>query len=160
LVIEREELQTIIPHNGKMLLLDRIIEYNGNDHSIRAESAITADCIFYDPATGGVPSWVGFEFMAQAISALSGIRSRERGEKPKIGFILSIPSMRMEIPLFKNGVLVEVRVKETDCTEMIYSFDAAAFLEGKKVMEGKLMVMEVSDERFNEMTGGAYLSER
>jgi predicted hotdog family 3-hydroxylacyl-ACP dehydratase len=159
-VINREELQTIIPHSGKMLLLDRVIEYSGNDHSLRAEYNITEDCLFYDPAAEGVPAWAGFEFMAQAISALSGIRSRERGEKPKIGFILSVPSMRMEIPLFKNGSSVEVYVKETDCTEMIYSFNTAAFLEGKKVMEGKMMVMEVSDEKFNEMTGGAYLGER
>jgi predicted hotdog family 3-hydroxylacyl-ACP dehydratase len=156
LVIEREELQTIIPHKGKMLLLNRVLEYN-SDHSIRAEYDITRNCIFYDPETEGVPAWAGFEFMAQAISALSGIMSRERGEKPKIGFILSIPSMRMEIPLFKSGSSVEVRVKETDCTDMIYSFDGAAFLEGRKVMEGKLMVIEVSEERFNELTGGAYL---
>ncbi|MDR2942688.1 MAG: 3-hydroxylacyl-ACP dehydratase [Treponema sp.] len=156
-MIEQEELQTIIPHKGKMLLLSRVIEYNSNDHSIRAEYDVVKDCIFYDPAIDGVPVWVGFEFMAQAISALSGIRSREKGEKPKIGFILSVPAMRMEIPLFKAGSPVEVRVKETDCTDMIYSFDGAAFWEGKKVMEGKLMVIEVSDERFNELTGGVYL---
>jgi len=155
-LIEQEELQTIIPHKGKMLLLNRVIEYN-NDHSLRAEYDITKDCIFYDPAIDGVPAWVAFEFMAQAISALSGIRNRERGEKPKAGFILSIPSMRMDIPFFKNGVSVEVYVKETDCTDMIYSFNGAAFLENKKVMEGKLMCVEVSDEKFNEMTGGAYL---
>jgi len=156
LLIEREELQTIIPHKGKMLLLDRIIEYN-DDHSIIAEYDITENCIFYDPAIDGVPAWAAFEFMAQAISALSGIRSRDKGEKPKIGFILSIPSMRMEIPFFKNGSLVKVRVKETDCTDMIYSFDGEAFLEDKKIMEGSLMCVEVSDERFNEMVGGVYL---
>jgi predicted hotdog family 3-hydroxylacyl-ACP dehydratase len=155
LVIEREELETIIPHKGKMLLLNRVIEYN-DDHSLRAEYDITEDCIFYDPAVDGVPVWAAFEFMAQAVSALTGIKSREKGEKPKIGFILSIPSMRMEIPFFKNGSTVEVYVKETDCTDMIYTFDGAAFLEGRKVMEGNLMVIEVSDERFNEMTGGAY----
>jgi predicted hotdog family 3-hydroxylacyl-ACP dehydratase len=155
-LIEQEEIKTLIPHKGKMLLLSRVIEYD-IEHSIRAEYDITKDCLFYDPAAEGVPAWVGFEFMAQAISVLTGIRKRENGEKPQIGFILSVPSIRMEIPLFKCGSSVEVRVKETDCTDMIYTFDGAAFLEGKKVMEGKLMVMEVSDERFNTLTGGAYL---
>ena len=153
MIIEREELETILPHKGKMLLLNRIIEYN-NDHSIIAEYDITGNCIFYDPAIDGVPAWAAFEFMAQAISALSGIRSREKGEKPKLGFILSIPSMRMEIPFFKNGSLVEVRVKETDCTDMIYSFNGAAFLEGRKVMEGSLMCIEVSEEKFNALVSG------
>lgn len=152
-MIEIEELQTLIPHKGKMLLLSRVIEYD-IEHDIRAEYDVTRDCIFYDPVIKGVPVWAAFEFMAQAISVLSGIRSREKGENPKLGFILSIPSMRMEIPLFKTGSSVEVRVKETDCTDMIYTFEGTAFVEGKEVMEGKLMVMEVSAERFNELIGG------
>jgi predicted hotdog family 3-hydroxylacyl-ACP dehydratase len=153
-VIEQEELQTLIPHKGKMLLLSRVIEYD-IEHSIRAEYDVTRDCIFYDPAIEGVPSWAGFEFMAQAVSALTGIRSREKGEKPKMGFILSVPSMRMEIPLFKAGSSVEVRMNETDCTDMIYTFEGEAFLKDRKVMEGKLMVMEINDERFKSLTGGA-----
>jgi len=155
-VIELEELQTLIPHKGKMLLLSRVIEYD-IEHGIRAEYDITENCLFYDPATNGVPAWVAFEFMAQSISVLSGLRSREKGEKPKIGFILSVPFMRMETALFQNGSSVEVHLQETDCTDMIYTFEGTAFLEGKKVMEGKLMVVEVSDERFNELTGGVYI---
>jgi predicted hotdog family 3-hydroxylacyl-ACP dehydratase len=150
-LIEQEELQTLIPHKGKMLLLNRVIEYN-IEHSLRAEYDITGDCLFYDPVLGGVPAWAGFECIAQAISALTGIRKREKGEKPNMGFILSIPYMRMEIPLFKNGSSVQVLVTETDCTDMIYTFDGSVFIEGKKVMEGRLMVMEISDERFKNMT--------
>jgi predicted hotdog family 3-hydroxylacyl-ACP dehydratase len=152
LLIEQEELQTLIPHKGKMMLLDRIIEYD-IEHSIRAEYNVTRDCIFYDPVLDGVPAWVGFEFMAQAISALTGIRKRAKGEKPNIGFILSIPSIRMEIPLFKNGSSVEVHVEEIDCTDMISTYVGWAFLENKKVMEGKLMVMEVSDDKFKNLIG-------
>ena len=156
-MIEKEELQTLIPHKGKMLLLDRVIEYD-IEHSIRAEYNITKDCLFYDPVLNGVPAWAGFEFMAQAISALTGIRKRAKGEKPKIGFILSIPLMRMEIPSFKNGSSLEVYVKESDCTDMIYTYEGEAFLENKKVMEGKLMVMELSDERFKNLIEGAGIS--
>jgi len=152
-LIEREELQTLIPHQGKMILLDRVTGYD-IEHGIRAEYDITEDCLFYDPAINAVPSWVAFECMAQAISALSGIASREKGEKPKFGFILSVPSMRIEIPLLRPGSSVEVRVQGADCLDMIYTFEGAAFVEGKKVMEGKLMVLEVSDERFESLPGG------
>jgi len=152
-LIEKEELQTLIPHTGKMLLLDRIIDYD-IENSVRAEYNITKNCIFYDPVLDGVPAWVGFELIAQAISALTGIRKREKGEKPQIGFILSIPFMRMEIPAFKNGSSIEVNIKENDCTDMIFTYEGAAFLEDKKVLEGKMMVMEVSDDKFNELTGG------
>ena len=150
-MIEKEELQTLIPHKGKMMLLDRVIDYD-IEHSISAEYNITKNCLFYDPVLDGVPSWAGFEFLAQTISVLTGIRKREKGEKPTIGFILSIPSMRMEIPVFKNGDSLEIRAKETDCTDMIYTFEGAIFLKDKKVMEGSLMVMEVSDEKFKSLT--------
>jgi predicted hotdog family 3-hydroxylacyl-ACP dehydratase len=146
LVIEKEELQTLIPHRGKMLLLNRCTGYDIHDRSIWVEYDITEDCLFFDPALGGVPTWVGFEFMAQAISVLSGLKGREVGEKPKIGFILSIPSMQMKIPAFGLGNTARIRVKEYDCTSLIYTFEGEIFLEEKKVMEGKLMVMEVSDE--------------
>jgi len=153
-LIEREELQTLIPHKGKMLLLDRVIDYD-IEHSLRAEYTITKNCIFYDPAIDGVPAWVGFEFIAQAISAFTGIRERE---KSAMGFILSIPFMKMEIPLFKNGSTVEIRVKENDCMDTIYTFEGEVFLENKKVMEGRLMVMEANDEKFKSLTDGANLN--
>ena len=153
-MIEKEELQTIIPHRGKMLLLTRVNGYNLEERSLCAEYHVTADCIFYDPLLGGVPSWSGFEFMAQAISALSGIRDREMGIKPRVGFILSVPSMKVEMPVFKLGSVVEVRVKEHDCIDLVFTFDCKAFLEGKKAMDGKLMVMEINEEIFNKLVKG------
>jgi len=156
-LIEREELQTLIPHTGKMLLLDRVIDYD-IEHSIRAEYNVTKDCIFYDPVLDGVPAWVGFEFIAQTVSVLTGIRKRAKGEKPTMGFILSIPFMKMEIPLFKNGSAVEIRVKENDSTNMIYTFEGEALLENRKAIEGRLMVMEISDEQYKNLIDGAKLN--
>jgi predicted hotdog family 3-hydroxylacyl-ACP dehydratase len=129
-----------------MLLLDRITEYD-SEGSIRTEFDITEDCLFYNPEIKGVPSWAGFEFMAQTISAFSGLRGRITGIKPKIGFILSVPLMRMYIPVFKTGGVADIRMKECDHTDQIYTFEGEIFLEDKKAMEGKLMVMEILDEK-------------
>ena len=144
-VFNNEELQSLIPHRGKMLLLSRVKEYNSMEGSLCAEYDITEQCIFYDKIVKGVPAWVGFEFMAQAISVLSGIRNRELGRKPKMGFILSIPFMRLDIPVFELGRTVELRIKENDSLDLIYTFGGEAFLDGVKVMEGKLMVMETNE---------------
>ena len=150
MVFNKEELQNLIPHRGRMLLLDRIIEYD-IERSMRAEYDITGDCLFFDPAAGGVPAWAGFEFIAQTISVLAGIRSREKGENPKIGFILSIPIMQIEVPVFMPGSTLDIRINETDRTGLIYTFEGEIFMEGKKVMEGRLMVMEVNDEQAEAM---------
>ena len=148
---EKEELCSLIPHRDRMLLLTRINGYNLEERSLSAEYHITGDCLFYDPAIGGVPAWAGFEFMAQAISALSGLWGRETGEKPKIGFILSISSMGFEVPFFKDGSIVEVKVKESGRMDQVYSFEGEAFLEGRKVVEGKLTVMDATDEQIKSL---------
>ena len=148
-MIEKEELESLIPHRGRMLLLSRVKDYNLEERRLCAEYQISEDCLFYDPELGGVPAWAGFEFIAQSISVFAGIRNRAKGLKPNMGFILSIPSMKVELPLFKAGSCVELRVRECDYMDMIYSFEGEAFLEGRKAMEGKLMVMEIDKEKYN-----------
>ena len=144
---ENEELLSVLPHRGRMLLLSRINGYSPEERSLEAEYHITENCLFFDPAAAGVPAWVGFELMAQAVSALSGITGRERGEKPKIGFILSISAVRIGLPFFKAGSTVKIKVKETDQMDLIYAFSGEIFLEDKKVVTGKLMVMDVDNEQ-------------
>ena len=150
-MIEKEELETLIPHRGKMLLLSRVNEYNLKEGTLCAECHVSETCVLYDPLIGGVPAWAGFEFIAQAISAYSGIRNREMGIKSRMGFILSIPFMQIEIPVYKTGSRVEVKVVEKDRTGLIYTFDGKVFLENKKAVEGKLMVMEIGDEGYNNL---------
>ena len=146
-MIETEELKTLIPHRGPMLLLSAIKEYNTEEKTLNAEYHITRDCLFYDPAIGGVPAWVAFEFMAQSISSLSGLRSREKGEGPKMGFLLSVSSMKIGIPFFKEGCTVELRIKESSRVDQIYNFDGEAFLEGRKVINGRLTIFDADDEQ-------------
>ncbi|MDR0497659.1 MAG: 3-hydroxylacyl-ACP dehydratase [Treponema sp.] len=144
------DLPSIVPHRGRMLLLSKITGYNLEERSLEAEFHITESCLFYDPAIGGVPSWVGFEFIAQAIAALSGIREREKcvpaalasSVKPRIGFILSVSKMQVFLPILKSGSTVVIKVKELDCMDMVYNFDGQIFLEGMKALEGTLAVMK------------------
>lgn len=152
-MIEKEELFTVIPHRGKMLLLSRVTEYNLSEQHLQAEYDITEDCLFYDRAADGVPVWAGFECMAQAISALVGIKIRENGEEPKAGFILSVSSMRIHLPFFKTGSTVKIQVREAGRIDSVYVFEGEIVLENKTALEGKLAVMDAGDEMLNAMMG-------
>jgi predicted hotdog family 3-hydroxylacyl-ACP dehydratase len=152
------DLPSIVPHRGRMLLLSKITGYNLEERNLEAEYHITESCLFFDPAinkgSGGVPGWVGFECIAQAIAALSGIRCREKGVpaalassvKPRIGYILSISKMQVFLPILKSGTTIVIKVKELDSMDLVYNFDGQIFLEGTKVLEGTLMVMEVEGD--------------
>ena len=150
-MINKEDIAAFVPHKGRMLLLTGINEYNLEERSLCAEYHITEDCLFFDPVIGGVPAWVGFEFLAQAIAALSGLYSRQKKEAPKIGFILSVSSIQIKLPFFLAGSTVELRVKESSNLDQVSSFNGEIFLEGNKVLEGKLTVMDVNDEQIKSL---------
>ena len=146
-MIDKKELLSIIPHRSRMFLLSRVINYNLEEYSLEAEYDITENCIFYDPEFGGVPAWAGFEFIAQAISALVGLWRRERGEEVKLGFIMSVSSVKINLPSFKIGDTAELKVKRINSMDMVYTFEGFIFLGGRKVLEGKMTILDVDDEK-------------
>lgn len=145
-MIEKEELQSIVPHKGKMLLLSKVDNYNLEDRVLEAEYHITEECIFYDTQEGGVPAWVGFEFIAQAIGAFSGIRNKIKGNPPRIGFILAVSQLTIDLPIFKTGSIIIIKVKEIEDLSPVFVFNGELFLEDKKVLSGRLTVMDVDEE--------------
>jgi len=157
MIIEREELATLIPHRGRMSFITRVKDYDLEAWNLCAECEVGRNDLFYDPALDAVPAWVGFEFIAQAISALTGLWLRENNKEPKIGFILSVSSMRIDIPSFKAGSIPEVTVRKTGVIDVIHSFEGEIYLEGKKVMEGKLTVMDAKDEQIEAFKKGILL---
>ena len=145
-MIEKEELLSIIPHRDRMLLLDRVSSYDLEGRSIEAEYQITENCIFYDYAEQGVPSWVGFEFMAQAICAFCGIRDKMMGVPQKKGFILAVSQLQAGLPFFKAGSIISIKTREVERLYPVCVLEGELLLGGKKVLEGKLTIMEVDGE--------------
>jgi predicted hotdog family 3-hydroxylacyl-ACP dehydratase len=150
LCIDRDELSTLLPHKGKMLLLSRITDYDIKKRTLTAEYDITEDCLFYDSELGGVPAWASFEFMAQCISSLSGLVGREQGEPPKPGFILSVSAMEVKIPVLKAGTAAVITITEDMRMDMVFAFYCTVFLQGEPAVSAKLTVMDVDDISFFE----------
>jgi predicted hotdog family 3-hydroxylacyl-ACP dehydratase len=143
--VDRDELSALVPHKGKMFLLSRITDYDIKKCTLTAEYDITGDCVFYDSELDGVPAWVSFEFMAQCISALSGLAGREQGKQPKPGFVLSISALEVTVPVLKAGTTVTITITEDMKMDMIFTFHCAVFLKGKPAVSAKLTVMDVDD---------------
>jgi predicted hotdog family 3-hydroxylacyl-ACP dehydratase len=143
--IEGEELLTVLPHRGKMRLISRVVHYSVPGRMIHGEYDLTEDCLFYDPALGGVPGWVGFEFMAQAVSALAGISGKVLGKPAMIGFILSVASLEVHMPLVRPGDTVDMSVMECERIGPVGTFQASANVGKRGIATAKLMVMDVED---------------
>jgi predicted hotdog family 3-hydroxylacyl-ACP dehydratase len=144
-IIEGEELIGLLPHKGKMLLISRVTEYDVPMRSLRSEYDIGENCLFFDPVQKGVPAWMSFEFMAQAVSALSGITGRVMGKPPMMGFILSVSSLEIKVPLFKTGALVRIHVLEELRVDTVSTFRCTVWDGETEAVTAKIMVMDVED---------------
>lgn len=98
----------LIPHSPPMVLVDRVLEYDSV--SLVAEVTISANSLFYVAAIGGVPAWVGIEYMAQAISALEGLRARNNGQGIKLGFLLGTRKLLLPRKVLHEGIAYQIHV--------------------------------------------------
>ena len=143
--IEKNELVNLLPHKGRMFLLDRAVDVDFEKYSIKTQVDVTEQSMFYDETLGGIPSYVTFEYMAQSISALSGIDNRRQGLPPKVGVILSVSDFKTAVPVLKAGTTVTVLDVQQDIVDKVFSFSCTAYIGDTPVSSGKLTVMEVDD---------------
>jgi predicted hotdog family 3-hydroxylacyl-ACP dehydratase len=102
------EISTLVPHDGTMLLLERVLAADAE--TLCAELTIRPDTLFCDGL--GVGAWVGIEYMAQAIAAHAGQLALARGMPVKLGFLLGSRRYQCSVPLFAIGTTLQVKVQQ------------------------------------------------
>lgn len=98
----------LMPHEGPMCLLDRLIA--AEDERLVAEVVVGDRDLF--ARDGEVGAWVGVEYMAQAVAAWAGWQGRQRGQPPRIGFLLGTRRYR-SVPRFVSGQQLQVEIRRT-----------------------------------------------
>lgn len=94
----------LLPHAGKMILLDALIEAEGE--RIACRRTVRTAGLFEDAC--GLPAWAGVELMAQAVAAWSGWLARRTREPVRLGFLLGTRHYRCDVDRFPPGT--ELRV--------------------------------------------------
>lgn len=148
--IEKDQLLNCLPHRDEMFLLTRATRWDVVARTITCEYEITKDCIFYEEDSDGIPSWVGFELLAQTICALTGIEFTQKGLEPPPGMILSVSNFKAEKPYLNAGVTCVMDIKEDFCDKeaMTYCYDCNLYentLSDAPVITAKITVMETED---------------
>lgn len=148
--IDHDDLIWMLPHKGKMFLLSRVTQHDSINHTITSEYDITENCIFYEPEFDGVPTWAGFEFMAQGISALTGISNKEKGREPLPGFILSVMEFKADVGYLKNNTTIQMKIAEDfrDEENHVYRYICELYAgvgDATPAATAKISVMETED---------------
>ncbi len=132
----------VLPHRGRMVLLDAIHDY-GEDW-LEADVGVRVDSGF--AVAGGVPAWVGVEYMAQAVCAWSGIGQLQGGAAPTPGLLLGARRYESQRPVFAPGSCLRVRAQLVwrDAHDLA-AFDCAISENGASVARAQLKVYRPRD---------------
>jgi predicted hotdog family 3-hydroxylacyl-ACP dehydratase len=100
----------VLPHRDPMVLIDSLESYDID--SCICQVKITNKSPFYNEKMAGVPSYIGNEYMAQAIAAYSGANALDSQHKVTIGFLLGSRKYKTFKPYFLLNTLLTIKVKQ------------------------------------------------
>lgn len=140
------DIADLVPHSGTMLLLDRLVAVGAE--YLQAEVTITGQSQFTGPQ--GVGSWVGIEYMAQAVAAFAGyeggIRGPDAKARPKIGFLLGTRHYTAHCGYFAIGSTLLIHAQCLFRADNgLGSFDCHIEQDGQRLADAILTVFQPSD---------------
>jgi predicted hotdog family 3-hydroxylacyl-ACP dehydratase len=118
-LIDLSDIAGLLPHSGRMVLLDKIVEFGSE--SLTAELIVRDDGLLGDET--GVPAWAGIEYMAQAVGAYAGIKSKLAGEPIRLGYLLGTRRYSSNVSRFAVGTALTVQVINLIQDETLGVFD-------------------------------------
>jgi predicted hotdog family 3-hydroxylacyl-ACP dehydratase len=134
----RYDPQSVLPHRGRMILLDTIETWDGL--CLVASVTIRRDSLFGGDA--GVPAHIGIEYMAQACGAYAGVEAREAGERVRIGFLLGTRNCEIRRDRYRVGERLTVSASLVYRDGQMANFDTRIEIAGESVAEARLTVYQ------------------
>ncbi|MEO7478332.1 MAG: hypothetical protein ABIT64_03760 [Lysobacteraceae bacterium] len=136
------DIATVVPHRGRMLLLDRLLASDAD--AVVVSAIVAADNLFADDH--GVPAWIGIEYMAQAIAAWAGCRALERNEPIRIGFLLGTRRYHCEPQHFAIGARLRIEARRELFGDNGMGMFSCRILEGEtELARAQVAVFEPPD---------------
>jgi predicted hotdog family 3-hydroxylacyl-ACP dehydratase len=101
------ELAKLVPHSGKMSLLDQVVYADAERITVQVK--LHQHSMFVQENRIG--AWVGVEYMAQAIAAHAGYLAHQQGQAVKIGFLLGSRSYQTDVSYFELGSTLHIHAE-------------------------------------------------
>ena len=134
-------IETVVPHEHPMILVDELVAYN--DSSAQCRVNITRSSNFYSETKQSVPSYVAIEYMAQSIAAFANANEKDQGGEVAIGFLVSSRKLKVFISNFTLGMQLDVFVEQLYVEESgLSAFDCFIEHKGERVTEAKINIFQ------------------
>lgn len=136
---------TLLPHSGRAVLLDELLAETA--HGVVAAAHIDARHPYYSAESGGVPSWVGIELMAQAIAVHAGLIGRREGHAPYVGYLLGTRRYLPAVTAFPAGSRLSIAAERLYLEPSgIGAYDCSISDNGRLLIQASLTVFQTREE--------------
>lgn len=139
------EIMKLLPHRYPFLLVDKIIEIDGDDSAIGIKNVTANEPHFtgHFPETPIMPGVLLIEGMAQTAGAIC---ARKEGQGGNLVYFMTIDNARFRKPVVP-GDRVEYHVKKNKQRGNIWKFHCDAKVDGTLVAEADIGAMIVRKEQ-------------
>jgi predicted hotdog family 3-hydroxylacyl-ACP dehydratase len=138
--LDRAWIVSQIPHNGRMCLLDEVIEWDLR--SIRCRSATHRDPDHPLRSHGRLGIACGIEYAAQTMAVHGALAGDESGARPRAGFLASVRGVRLHVlrldDIESDLICQATRVAGDEFTAL---YDFALWSESRKLLNGRATVV-------------------
>ncbi len=123
------ELGTLIKHRRGMMLLDKVLAHD--DNAITTQVIISENSTFFE--IDHVPAWVGVEYSAQSVAALSGLTASKMNEESKLGLLLSCRNYKSSRSRFEAGETLIISAEEEFNDGHMGVYRSSIYIESKAI---------------------------
>ncbi len=148
-MLESADIQRILkllPHRYPFLMVDRIIEMNGDDSCIGIKNVTANEPHFqgHFPDQPIMPGVLMIEGMAQTAGAMC-VASKQGNAKPSVVYFMTIENARFRKPVLP-GDTVEYHMKKLKSRGNMWWYRGEAKVKGVLVAEAEVSAMLVSGQ--------------
>jgi len=122
-------LEELVKHRRGMLLIDEVLSCD--DDKITTQLTITKNSLFLQ--NDHVPAWVGVEYAAQSVAALSGMRARKQSEESKLGLLLSCRRYKSNRSKFMIGERLVIEAVEEFNDGQMGAYSCSISMNGEAI---------------------------
>ena len=142
---ELERLHQLLPHRYPFLMVDRIIEVDGDNSAIGIKAVTGNEPHFrgHFPSRAVMPGVLLIEGIAQTAGAIcAAVTSPAPDGKPRLVYFMTVDQAKFRRPVMP-GVIVEYHVRKLRHRGGVWKFAGEVRVEGQRVAEAIVTAMLV-----------------